>query len=49
LRTSRAELGVAVRAPGAPGEQDDAEAARQVIGQMESPPPGRFTTSAGNG
>src|SRR5215472_7011625 len=32
-----AELGVTVRVPGSPVEQDDAEAARQVTGQMESP------------
>ena len=45
--TSRAELGVAVRAPGAPGEQDDAEAARQVIGQMESSAAGKVDNERG--
>ena len=47
MRTSRAELGVAVRAPGAPGEQDDAEAARQVIGQMESSAAGKVDNERG--
>jgi hypothetical protein len=43
----RAELGVAVSAPGPPVEQDDAEAARQVTGQMDSPAAGKADDEPG--